>query len=104
MIVTPPWIQHKKATVNIKNNDDKCFLYSVLAVSHLQKSNPCRVSHYEQYLPELNLQDLIFPLDISQISKFELNNSDYAINVMCVDDDEEESFVPKIIRYPISQP
>src|SRR6218665_1940972 len=36
-IPTPDWISHKKATINIQNNDDKCFVYCVLAVSHPQK-------------------------------------------------------------------
>src|SRR6218665_1408235 len=93
-ITTPDWISHKLATVNIKNRDEKCFLYSVLAASHPQKSNPGRVSHYEQYLNELNLQDLSFPLEIGQIPKFEANNIDYAINVKRIDDDESEAFAP----------
>ncbi len=93
-IHTPDWIAHKMAVVNIQNKDEKCFLYCVLAVSHPQKYNAYRASHYEQYLPELNLQDLSFPLEIGQIPKFEANNSDYAINVMRIDDDEEESFAP----------
>ena len=93
-IPTADWIAHKWATANIKNRDEKCFLYCVLSVSHRQKIHPERVSHYEQFLSELNLQDLMFPLEIGQIPKFEANNSDYAINVMRIDDDEEESFAP----------
>ena len=26
-IKLPDWINHKKATINIKNDDDKCFIY-----------------------------------------------------------------------------
>ena len=88
------WLADKKAVVNIKNKDEKCFLYSVQATSHPQKIHQERVSHYEQFLPELKLKDLTFPLDIDQIPKFEANNTDYAINVMRINDDEEEAFAP----------
>ena len=33
-IKTPEWVHRKKATLNIKNDDDYCFLYCALAVSH----------------------------------------------------------------------
>ena len=42
-IPTPKWLKDKKATVNIKNDDNNCFLYCVLAVAHHQKNNPDRV-------------------------------------------------------------
>src|SRR5688572_25980078 len=45
-IPTYKWLKDKKAVVNIKNDDDNCFLYCILAMSHHQKTNPHRASHY----------------------------------------------------------
>src|SRR6218665_515219 len=81
-IPLPKWIAVKRACVNIQNNDDYCFLYSVLAVSHHQKKDAQRVSKYDEFLPELKVQGLSFPLQIAQIPSFEEINTDYSINVL----------------------
>ena len=33
-IITPKWITNKKATINVKNDDNECFKWSVLAALH----------------------------------------------------------------------
>ena len=58
------------------------------------KSHPERTSHYKKHIKDSTLTGLTFPLEIDQISKFEANNTDFAINIMRIDDDEEESFAP----------
>ena len=82
------------AVVNFRNHDETCFLYCVLAVSHPQKSNTGRLCHYTKHMDDLTLTDLAFPIEIDQIPKFEAKSSDFAINVMRIDDDEEDSFAP----------
>ena len=44
---SPNWLKNKKATINPKNNDDKCFQYAVaVALNHEQtKSHPERISN-----------------------------------------------------------
>ena len=42
----PDWIQHKKAVRNIKNNDNMCFKWSVLAGLYEATGNESRVSSY----------------------------------------------------------
>jgi len=69
-IPTYKWLENKRATVNIKNKDNYCFLYCILTVSHYQKTNPDRASHYSPYLCELNVQGLTFPVEIDQIHIF----------------------------------
>ena len=49
----PGFIQNKKCCVNIKNNDTKCFLWSILASLYPAKNNADRVSHYKKYENEL---------------------------------------------------
>src|SRR6218665_1800992 len=93
-VKTPRWVENKKATLNIKNTDNFCFLYSVLAASHPQKINAERKSKYSDFLEELKIHGLTFPLTLAQIPLFETNNSDYSINVLCPASDEDKHFVP----------
>ncbi len=73
----PPKIQKKKGVLNIKNDDQKCFLWSVLAALHpvSRSDHPERVNHYKQYETELNLNGIDFPVALSQIPAFEMRNS-----------------------------
>ena len=34
---TPDWIKNKKATINVENDDDKCFQYSVTVALNYDK-------------------------------------------------------------------
>ena len=76
-IPLPTWIQNRKAVINIKNEDEKCFLWSVIAGlygdSHVRHRE--RVSHYLKYEKEFNLRGISFPMALKDIPKFEwLNN------------------------------
>ena len=52
---TPKDLRNKKAIVNVKNKDNLCFLWSVLAKLHPAEDNPQRVTHYKKYLKTLKL-------------------------------------------------
>ena len=51
-IDSPKWLKNKKSTLNPKNNDDKCFQYTVtLALNHDKiKKDPQRVSKIKPFL------------------------------------------------------
>ena len=51
---TPSAIAVKKAVVNIKNKDQKCFLYCILAFLFPAESHVDRVKNYKKYLSVLN--------------------------------------------------
>src|SRR5678815_1267964 len=55
-IASPAWLSKKKATLNIVNKDDQCFLYCILAATHPvgEKDHANRVTKYKPYLNELN--------------------------------------------------
>ena len=76
----PPILARKKAVINVKNKDNLCFLWCVLAHLYKVRSHRERVAHYKKYLDTLNIEGLDFPLPIHQISKFEKQNS-ISINV-----------------------
>src|SRR5688572_16813937 len=93
-IASPAWLSKKKATLNIVNKDDQCFLYCILAAAHPVRKNAERISKYVPYLNELNIEGLTLPIEIGQIPLFEANNPDFCINVICTNSDEEQTFVP----------
>ena len=53
-IHSPKWLKNKKATINPKNNDGKCFQYVVAVVSgHKQiKSHPERLSSIKAFVDQ----------------------------------------------------
>ena len=81
-IPLPLDIQHKKAVVNVKNEDPYCFMWAVLAALHPASKDPQRVSHYERYREELNWQGIQFPVSREGIKKFERQNPTISVSVI----------------------
>jgi len=74
------------AVVNVQNNDDDyCFVWSILAHLHPARDHNYRIQNYTSYASELNLDGLTFPLFIKDIPGFKRQNPDIAINCMAVD-------------------
>lgn len=71
----PDYIQNTGSIVNIKNTDDKCFLYSVIASRYPTSNHPERVKQYLSHMNEFNYQEEDFPMKINNIKKFEKHNS-----------------------------
>ena len=66
---------NSKSIVNIQNNDNYCFLWSILAHKYKVGNHRERVSHYENHFHELNQGDIQFSMKIKDIPTFErLNN------------------------------
>ena len=78
----PKELKAKQGCVNIKNNDEKCFLWLILASLHpVQCRNyPDRVSKYQEYEHQLNMSGIQYPVDIKDIDKFEHQNN-ISVNV-----------------------
>ena len=76
-IPLPQDVYNKKAVINIKNTDEKCFLWSVIAglYGDLHNKNHERVSHYTEYEKEFNLRGISFPMALKDIPKFERQNN-----------------------------
>ena len=69
-------IQNRKPVISIKNKDEKCFLWSVIAglYGDSHAKNQERVSHYLEYEKEFNLRGISLPMALKDISKFERLN------------------------------
>ena len=87
------WIMRKKAIVNIRNTDDKCFLWGVLTYLHPRDKNNFRLTDLKKYENTINTKGIKYPVKIKDIPKFEaLNPSLPGINVFSVN--EKNKFYP----------
>ena len=91
----PACVKNSKSVINIKNTDNKCFLYSILASRHEIASHPERVSQYEKFMNELQWKETDFPMAINKIPYFEKKNN-IKVNVYAID---EDSVTSKISLY-----
>lgn len=89
----PEYVASKKAVINIKNTDNKCFLYSVLCAINDIKIHPERVSHYTKLMDTLKWKEEEMPMDINKIMFFEKRNN-LRINVYGLEYEESESIIP----------
>ena len=85
-IPLPNWLTNKKAIINIKNKDEKCFLWCVLRYLYPTTVNACRLKDLKKYEFSLNTKGISFPINLKDISKFEKLNPELpGINVFSVD-------------------
>lgn len=100
---TPKEIANKKAIINVKNKDEKCFIWAILSAMYTPNTHPEIVSKYFKYESELNMEGIEYPVSISDISKFETNNN-IGINLYSYDIKTEYKDKKKItsyITYPV---
>ena len=84
-IKTPAFIAAKKAVINVQNRDDKCILWSILAHLHPAQRDAQRVTKYQAYEQDVNMNGVSFPTPVQDIKKIEQNNSTLSINVFGYD-------------------
>ena len=87
---------NSKSIVNIRNNDNYCFLWSVLAHKYRVDNHRERVTHYENHFHQLNQGDIQFPMKIKDIPIFErFNNLNINVFELTASD---KSLSPKYIN------
>ena len=77
-IPTPKFIYNKKCALNIQNNDERCFLWSILAHLYPARTNRTNIYSYRRHADKIKISK--FPVAISDIPKIEKDNN-IAINV-----------------------
>jgi hypothetical protein len=87
----PDYIKNKKACVNVKNKDNKCFMWSVLSALHTPSKNADRVTKYQDYENELMFDGINFPVQIKDIAKFETMNN---LGILVIGYDNKSGFSP----------
>jgi len=81
----PKEIKQKKAVINPKNKDNKCFMWAVLAALYPVNKNAERISAYKEHVNKLSWAGVEFPATKRSIDAFEEANSDVGINVFTWD-------------------
>ena len=84
-IPLPDWLAKKKAIINPKNLDMKCFKWSIIAALKWEEihSNHHRVSKLRRYEDEFDWSGMSYPVSTKDISKFELRNR-IGVNVLAL--------------------
>ena len=89
-IPLPEFVKKKNAIINIKNEDNKCFLWSILRYLHPKEVHGERLCDLKKYENELNFKEINFPVKVKDIRKFEkLNPFLPKINVFSINDDNK---------------
>ena len=86
-IDSPKWLKDKKATINLKNKDDRCFQYAVTIALNYQKikNNPERISKkLKSFIDQYNWKKISFQSHQKDWKKFESNNKTIALNTLYV--------------------
>ena len=83
-----PYLKNKEAIINVKNEDDKCFMWAILAALQPVSIHPERVGHYQEFQEELNFEGINFPVSLKDIEKFEKQNPTISVSVIGYDDEE----------------
>jgi hypothetical protein len=94
----PDWVIRTGAVVNVKNKDDKCLLWSILAHLHPQTTNASRVTKYMPYIDELKFHPRDFPMTWRGIKNFEADN-DLRLYVFAWDETEKRARNGRLV-YP----
>ena len=89
-IKSSEWLINKRATINPKNKDDKCFQYSItVALNHQNIENhPERISNIKPFIDQHNWEGIDFPAGIKDWKKFERNNKTIALNILFIPHNE----------------
>ena len=79
----PIYLANKKAIINMQNQDNKCFLWSVLRALNPTKKHPERVDNdLISKQDTLNMKGIKYPVSLRDIDKFEELNLNISITVL----------------------
>ena len=96
----PHDLGRRTCILNIQNNDQKCFMWSTLAKIYppQQSNHTTRVCNYTPYEDRLNMNNIEYPVKITDISKFEKQNPQIAINVFALEKSDDPNTLYPLYR------
>ena len=82
-VALPKELANKNAIINPKNEDDKCFMWSVLRALNPKKDHPERIDKkLKEKENTLNMEGIEYPVSLKDIDKFERQNPSISITVL----------------------
>ena len=98
-IELPQALKNKKAIINMKNQDDKCFMWSVLRALNPKDNHPERIDNdLKSKVDILNMQGIQYPVSFRGIDRFESQNPEITITVLGYNKDERVNTL-KVSKY-----
>ena len=99
-IKLPKELKNKKAIINMKNEDNKCFLWCVLrALNPSKDKHPSRIDKdLKSKEHTLNMDGIAYPVDFRGIDRFEKQNLEISISVLGYNE-EEKVYPLKLSKY-----
>ena len=81
-IDSPQWLKNKKATINPKTNDDKCFQYALTVALNYEKikEDPQRILKITPFIDQYTWKDIVFPSHSKDWKKIESSHKSIALN------------------------
>ena len=78
----PKELKNKNAIINMKNEDNKCFLWCVLRALNPKDTHPERIDKdLKSKEHTLNMEGIAYPVDFKNIDRFEKQNPDISITI-----------------------
>ena len=78
-----PYLANKKALINMQNEDDKCFMWSVLRALYPKDTNPQRIDNdLKSKQGSINMKGIHYPVNLKAIDRFETQNPNISISVV----------------------
>ena len=78
-----PYLANKKAIINMKNEDDKCFMWSVLRALYPKDKNAERIDNdLKSKQDSINMKGIRYPVNLKAIDRFETQNPNISISVV----------------------
>ena len=85
----PKALKDKKAIINMKNEDNKCFLWSVLRALNPKDKNAERIDKdLISKEDTLNMEGIKYPVDFRGVDRFESQNLDISVSILGYNKDE----------------
>ena len=78
-----PYLANKKAIINMQNEDDKCFMWSVLRALYPKDNHPERIDKdLKSKQDSINMKGIHYPVNLKAIDRFETQNPNISISVV----------------------
>ena len=94
-----PYLANKKGIINMQNEDDKCFMWSVLRALYPKNKNAERIDkNLKSKQDIINMNGICYPVSLKAIDRFEHLNPNISISVLGYNK-EEKIFPLRISKY-----